>query len=112
MRVLITGGAGFIGTRLATRLANGGASVTVIDSLSEQVHGAKGSFPAGLPEVARCVQGDVCDRDLIAREIQRQDIVVHLAAETGTGQSMYAVQRYERTNLQGTATLLDVIVNE
>jgi len=112
MRVLITGGAGFIGSRLATRLARVGAAVTVIDTLSEQIHGPRGSFPEGLLQAARCVQGDVCDRDLIAREIKGQDIVVHFAAETGTGQSMYAVQRYERTNLQGTATLLDVIVNE
>lgn len=112
MRVLITGGAGFIGSRLAKRLARLGSTVTVIDILSEQVHGPRAVFPAGLLQAARCVQGDICDRDLIAREIKGQDIVVHFAAETGTGQSMYAVQQYERTNLQGTATLLDVIVNE
>lgn len=112
MRVLITGGAGFIGSRLATRLARQGAAVTVIDSLSEQIHGPQASFPAGLLQAARCVQGDVCDRALMSRELADQDVVVHFAAETGTGQSMYAIQSYERTNIQGTATLLDVVVNE
>ena len=112
MNVLITGGAGFIGSRLAKRLAAQGETVTVLDTLSEQIHGAAAKFPADLSSVARCVQADVCDRDALTRELREQDVVVHLAAETGTGQSMYAIQRYERVNLQGTATLLDIVVNE
>jgi dTDP-L-rhamnose 4-epimerase len=112
MRVLITGGAGFIGSRLVTRLAIDGAQITVLDSLSEQVHGADPDFSAQLRDRARCVRGDVCDRELVAREIKDKDVVVHLAAETGTGQSMYAIRQYERVNLQGTATLLDLVVNE
>jgi dTDP-L-rhamnose 4-epimerase len=58
------------------------------------------------------VQADVCDRSSLFRELAGQQVVVHLAAETGTGQSMYAIQQYERVNLQGTACLLDVVVNE
>ena len=112
MEVLITGGAGFIGSRLAKKLAAGGARITVLDTLSEQIHGKDAKFPADLTAVARCIQADVCDRDVLARELVNQHVVVHLAAETGTGQSMYAIQRYERVNLQGTATLLDIIVNE
>ena len=114
MNVLITGGAGFIGRRLAQKLVAQGTAVTVLDNLSEQVHGPGADFPRELRELdnCRCVLGDVCDEALISGEIADKDVVVHLAAETGTGQSMYAVRRYERVNLQGTATLLDVVVNK
>src|SRR3569833_101513 len=110
MHVLITGGAGFIGSRLAKRLAAAGHRVTVFDNLSEQKHNTNTQKTKKLEAVANCVRGDVCDRDSLARELANQEVVVHLAAEPGTGQSMYAIQRYERANLQGTACLLDVIV--
>src|ERR1700728_4332604 len=106
MKILITGGAGFIGSPLARALVLRGHEVTVFDNLSEQVHGPGASFPAGLLEIATCVVGDVCDRDLLALEMVNKDVIIHLAAETGTGQSMYAVQRYANVNVQGTATLL------
>lgn len=112
MNILITGGAGFIGSRLAKKLVSQGDRVTLLDSLSEQVHGPNAQFPTDLTDITRCVQGDICDRDVLAGEIEGKEIIVHLAAETGTGQSMYAIQRYERVNLQGTATLLDLIVNQ
>jgi dTDP-L-rhamnose 4-epimerase len=112
MNVLITGGAGFIGSRLARALRESGATITVIDNLSEQVHGAGAGFPAGLEDVARCIAGDVRDRDAMRDAIAGQEVIVHLAAETGTGQSMYQVEHYADVNLQGTAVLLDLLVNE
>jgi dTDP-L-rhamnose 4-epimerase len=111
MNILITGGAGFIGSHLAKALSAQGHRVTLFDTLSEQVHGSNAHFPSELSGVARCVLGDVCDRETLAAEIEDQEAIVHLAAETGTGQSMYAIQRYANVNLQGTATLLDIIVN-
>lgn len=112
MNVLITGGAGFIGSRLAKRLASSGVKVTILDNLNEQIHGKGASFPDDLRSVARCIQGDIRDRSLLARVIQGQEVIVHFAAETGTGQSMYAVEHYEDVNIRGTAVLLDILVNE
>ena len=112
MNVLITGGAGFIGSRLAKRLADRGDTVTVLDNLSPQVHGPDAAFPAQLQSFARCVQCDVGDAAMVKPLLKDQNVVVHLAAETGTGQSMYAVSRYSQVNIQGTAVLLDEIVND
>ena len=112
MHVLITGGAGFIGSRLARKLSEGGAGVTVLDNLSEQIHGANAAFPKSLDTIARCIHGDVRDRAAMQQAIQGQDVIVHLAAETGTGQSMYQVSHYSDVNLQGTSVLLDLLVNE
>lgn len=112
MHVLITGGAGFIGSRLTRKLSEGGAEVTVLDNLSEQVHGVGASFPEGLDTVARCIHGDVRDRAVMQQAIVGQEVIVHLAAETGTGQSMYQVSHYSNVNLQGTSVLLDLLVNE
>lgn len=111
MKVLITGGAGFIGSRLAMRLARDGASVTVLDNLSPQIHGPGAAFAPALREAAECIRGDVCDPAALAPAIGGQEAIVHLAAETGTGQSMYAVRHYEQVNLGGTALMLDLIVN-
>lgn len=112
MKVLITGGAGFIGSRLARKLQADRATVTVVDNLSEQIHGADAPFPAGLEDIVRCIRGDVRDKSLMRGAIAGQDVIVHLAAETGTGQSMYAVEHYSDVNLQGTSVLLDLLVNE
>lgn len=112
MNVLITGGAGFIGSRLAKRLASSGFKVTILDNLSEQIHGQGATFPDDLQSVANCIQGDIRDRSLLARVIPGQEVIVHFAAETGTGQSMYAVEHYQDVNIGGTAVLLDILVNE
>jgi dTDP-L-rhamnose 4-epimerase len=111
MNILITGGAGFIGSHLTRALVSRGHRITILDNLSEQVHGDKAQFPQELTEVARCILGDVCDRDVLAAAVEHKEAIIHLAAETGTGQSMYAIQKYANVNLQGTATLLDIIVN-
>ena len=113
-RVLITGGAGFIGSHLATALNASGHVVTILDSLLPQVHGAN-PHDSSLLEVARAagnvLVGDITDRKIVERAIRNQDVVIDLAAETGTGQSMYEVERYSRVNVGGTALLLDVLAN-
>ncbi len=111
MNILITGGAGFIGSHLTRRLNSDGHRVTVLDNLSRQIHGPDAAFSDEVLQHAKCVKADICDAEVLARELDGVEIIVHLAAETGTGQSMYEIQRYARTNLQGTATLLDLIVN-
>lgn len=112
MRVLITGGAGFIGTHLSRRLVAGGHSVRVLDNLSAQVHGENPRWPAALPGQVECVLGDVRDSVILRNAMAGQQVIIHLAAETGTGQSMYAVRRYEEVNVGGTAALLDLLVND
>ncbi|MFV0624654.1 NAD-dependent epimerase/dehydratase family protein [Sphingomonas sp. ac-8] len=107
---LITGGAGFIGSRLAIALVAQGHQVTVLDNFSPQIHGenpGRGLLP---PEV-RVLRGDVRSRDDLAAALEGQTAVVHLAAETGTGQSMYEIARYSEVNVGGTAELLDLLTN-
>jgi dTDP-L-rhamnose 4-epimerase len=115
MRVLITGGAGFIGSTLALRLVREGHVVTVLDNLSAQVHGedAERTSPLfmSIKGHVRFVRGSVCDEAALARCLQDQDAIVHLAAETGTGQSMYEIRRYADVNVGGTALLLDLLAN-
>jgi len=112
MRVLITGGAGFIGTHLARRLLSAHCTVSVLDNFSTQVHAGARGLPPDLAPHVRLFCGDVRDRALVATALEGQDAVVHFAAETGTGQSMYAVSRYASVNVEGTACVLDVLVNQ
>lgn len=107
-RVLITGGAGFIGSHLAKALLARGDSVRVLDSLIDQVHAGRPENPI-LRDV-ELVVGDVRDPAVVARAVQGVDSVVHLAAEVGVGQSMYAVERYVGANDLGTAVLLDALL--
>ncbi len=113
--ILITGGAGFIGSRLANALLAGGHRVRVLDNLSPQIHGAKpesSSLLLSLHGDVEFIRGSVCNRDDLVHALRGVDTVVHLAAETGTGQSMYAIQHYSDVNIGGTALLLDLIANE
>ena len=115
--VLITGGAGFIGTRLARRFVDAGHTVTVLDALIPQVHGddpdTTSPLLRSLDGVADVVDGTVTStRRPARRALDGATIVVHLAAETGTGQSMYEIDRYVETNVGGTAKLLDLLANE
>lgn len=112
--VLITGGAGFIGSNLALKLIELGYSVTVLDNLSTQIHG-NASFSdlyQSIKEKVNFIFGDVCNASDWKKALENQSIVVHLAAETGTGQSMYEVQKYVNVNINGTALFLDYLVNE
>ncbi|HEX4130487.1 MAG TPA: NAD-dependent epimerase/dehydratase family protein [Pirellulales bacterium] len=110
-RVLITGGAGFIGSHLTCALVDRGVAVTVLDNLSPQIHGRDGQSPTlgTIRDLARIIRGDVRDRAAIEEAVAGQDAVVHLAAETGTGQSMYEIERYVDVNVRGTSVLLDVL---
>lgn len=110
MNVLITGGAGFIGTNLTRRLLHEGCAVTVYDNFHPQIHGASASLAPDVASHVRLVAGDVRDRDRFHRALEGSDVVVHLAAETGTGQSMYELLRYEEVNIRGTANLLDYAI--
>ncbi len=116
MKVLITGGAGFIGSNLALKLLSQGHDVTVLDSLSPQIHGDSPETTSPLyisvKDKVNFVCGSVCDKELLRQAIEGQDAIVHLAAETGTGQSMYEIQRYVEVNIGGTALLLDILANE
>jgi dTDP-L-rhamnose 4-epimerase len=108
----VTGGAGFIGTHLVRRLVNERCSVAVLDNFSSQVHATRQDLALDLNGHVQLFRGDIRDRELVARAVDKQDVIVHLAAETGTGQSMYEVTRYQDTNIGGTATILDVLVND
>lgn len=104
-RIFITGGAGFIGSRLMRALAARGAEVLAYDNLHPQIHGPDAAAPAGLPHV----KGDVRDRALLEAALRdfAPTIVVHLAAETGTGQSADLPARYAEVNVMGTAHLVE-----
>jgi len=110
LKILVTGGAGFIGSHLSRRLLADGHQITILDNFSPQIHGENAALQADLQDVARLVRGDVCNSDLWAELLPLHDAVVHLAAETGTGQSMYQVARYEQVNLSGTALLFEHLV--
>jgi dTDP-L-rhamnose 4-epimerase len=108
--VLVTGGAGFIGSYVVEELLQQGYPVRVFDSLVEQVH--QGDGPKYVPEEAEFIRGDVRDRDALSKALSGVDRVVHLAAEVGVGQSMYEVSRYVDANTGGTGVLLDIIAND
>ncbi|GLH68730.1 nucleoside-diphosphate-sugar epimerase [Geothrix rubra] len=112
MRALITGGAGFIGTHLSRRLLAEGLEVAVLDAFTPQVHGDNRDLAPDLRGAVRLVRGDIRDEAALRRALAGVEAVVHLAAETGTGQSMYEVARYSEVNLQGTAQLMDLLVND
>jgi dTDP-L-rhamnose 4-epimerase len=112
--VLVTGGAGFIGSHLVDALLEQGHAVRVYDNLEPQVHGGlreRGEWPAYLNPEAECILGDVRDRDFLSRALQGVHVVVHLAARVGVGQSMYEIEPYTDTNVRGTAVLLDLLAN-
>jgi len=109
--VLVSGGAGFIGSYLVTALASQSYKVTVLDNFSTQVHGDV-KVPAHQHANIRIVRGDVRSRQDWLQALKDQHVVIHLAAETGTGQSMYRIERYVDVNVRGTAALLDILANE
>jgi dTDP-L-rhamnose 4-epimerase len=106
VKILITGGAGFIGRHLAKALLEQGREVTVLDALIEQVH-INGHAGTALPKGVELIRGDVRDEETVSRALRGVDRVVHLAAEVGVGQSMYAVERYASVNDCGTAVLFE-----
>lgn len=107
-RVLITGGAGFIGSHLAEQLLASGYSIRILDNLSSQVH-PSGSWPDYLTADAERVRGDVRDANTVARALRGVEVVVHLAARVGVGQSMYEMASYTDVNDVGTAALMEAL---
>lgn len=113
--ILITGGAGFIGSNLALKLIDKGHTVTVLDNLSPQIHGEDGTKSElflKIRDKVNFIKGDVINNDDWRKALKGQDVVVHLAAETGTGQSMYEINKYIDVNIKGTSNLLDILTNE
>jgi dTDP-L-rhamnose 4-epimerase len=107
--VLITGGAGFIGSHLADVLLARGCHVRVLDNLSEQVHGNSGEFPEYLDPSVETMTGDVRDRRAVEKALKGIDAVFHFASCVGVGQSMYQIEKYVDVNNRGTAVLLEAI---
>lgn len=106
--ILVTGGAGFIGSHLVDALIERGHKVRILDSLVEQVHGDK--VPEHLNPNAEFIRADVCDAEAVLKALDGIDVIYHEAAEVGVGQSMYEIVRYVRANDLGTAVLLEEVV--
>lgn len=113
--ILITGGAGFIGSNLALKLISKGYTVTVLDNLSPQIHGGnpKETSPLflSIKDKVKFIEGTVTNVEDWKKALEGQDAIIHYAAETGTGQSMYEVQKYVDVNISGTSLMLDLLVN-
>jgi dTDP-L-rhamnose 4-epimerase len=112
-KILITGGAGFIGTNLIRKLLLiDSYEITVIDNFNKQIHGSNLSLPKDINGKVNLVVGDITDKILFKEVLVGQDIIIHLAAETGTGQSMYDIAKYTDVNISATSFLCDYLVNE
>ena len=115
MKALISGGAGFIGSNLALKLLKRGYDVVLLDNLSKQIHGENPdeSYTYNLvKDKCKLIVGDVTNFDDWEKALEGVDIVVHLAAETGTGQSMYEINKYVDINIGGTAKLMEILSND
>ncbi|MEG0467808.1 MAG: SDR family NAD(P)-dependent oxidoreductase [Mucinivorans sp.] len=113
--ILITGGAGFIGSNLALKLIAKGYKVTVLDNLSPQIHGENPEQTSPLylsvKDKVTFIKGTVTSREDWEKALSDIDAIVHLAAETGTGQSMYEIEKYTTVNIGGTSLMLDILTN-
>lgn len=113
--ILITGGAGFIGSNLALALLKRGYTVTILDNLSPQIHGDKAKEQSylylSIKDKVHFIEGSVTEKADWEKALINQDAIIHLAAETGTGQSMYQIARYSDVNIGGTALMLDILAN-
>ncbi|MBW4561507.1 MAG: SDR family NAD(P)-dependent oxidoreductase [Mojavia pulchra JT2-VF2] len=110
--ILITGGAGFIGSHLADELLAQGYRVRVLDNLAAQVHGFGAKRPEYLNSEVELIVGDVCDSDIVRQALKGIDAVYHLAAIVGVGQSMYEIAQYTSVNNMGTAVLLEALIEK
>jgi len=113
-KVLITGGAGFIGNTIIKKIYNE-FEVVVLDNFSPQIHGynyEESYLYQNIKDKCTIIKGDVRSRDDVAKALERADYIIHLAAETGTGQSMYEISRYTDVNIMGTSNLFDVMLKD
>lgn len=111
-RILITGGAGFIGSHLTDRLLESGHEVRILDALAPQVHGPDAARPAYLSPEAELMVGDARDPTAVRKAVRGIDAVYHLAARVGVGQSMYQIADYTDSNTGGTAILLEALAKQ
>ncbi len=112
LKVLVTGGAGFIGSHTVDKLLEEGYEVRIFDNLDPQVHGEEQRRPSWMPREAEFMFGDVRDYDGFKRAVEDVEIIIHAAAAVGVGQSMYEISPYISANVMGTANLWDILVNE
>ena len=112
MKILVTGGAGFIGSHLVDELIKQGHKVKIYDNLQPQVHGKDKKPPDYLNKDAEFINADILDRETFYKAVKDVDILFHQAALVGVGQSMYEIARYTEGNTLGTAVMLDVIANK
>jgi dTDP-L-rhamnose 4-epimerase len=110
--VLITGGAGFIGSHLADELLDHGYSVKALDNLADQVHGTDAGRPGYLNPEVELIEGDVRDPEAVRKALDGIDAVYHYAARVGVGQSMYEIEKYTSVNNLGTAVLLEALIEK
>jgi dTDP-L-rhamnose 4-epimerase len=111
---LITGGAGFIGSNLSLNLVNKGYFVRVLDNFSPQVHGENyidSYLYRTIEKKVEVVKGDIRQKEDWIKALKDVEVIVHLAAETGTGQSMYEIEKYVDVNIKGTSVMLDILTN-
>ncbi|MDD3089485.1 MAG: GDP-mannose 4,6-dehydratase [Candidatus Omnitrophica bacterium] len=111
MKILVTGGAGFIGSFIVDELVRAGHKVRIYDNLDPQVHGKKRKVPVYLNKDAEFVRGDILDADKFHKALKDVDVLFHEAAAVGVGQSMYEIKRYVEQNSLGAGVVLDVIAN-
>jgi dTDP-L-rhamnose 4-epimerase len=111
-QILVTGGAGFIGSHLCTELLEQGCGVRVLDNLSEQVHGPEKKWPKYLDPQVEMQLGDIRNPDQVRKALQNVDAVFHLVAAVGVGQSMYQIREYTSVNNLGTAVLLEALIEK
>lgn len=109
-RILITGGAGFIGSHLTDELINQEYEVHILDNLDEQVHGPDAEIPDYLHSEAHFIKGDVCNKEDVEKALKDIDAVFHLAGKVGVGQSMYEIKKYTEVNNVGTTVLLEELI--
>jgi dTDP-L-rhamnose 4-epimerase len=110
VKILVIGGAGFIGSHTVDALVQAGHEVRIFDNLEPQVHGAGGRPPSYLNREAEFILGDIRDKEALAAALDGMQAVFQLAAATGVGQSMYQVAKYTEVNIAGTANLLDLLI--
>src|SRR5437868_6294320 len=111
-KLLITGGAGFVGSHVADELLDAGYTVRVLDNLAPQVHGTRSRRPSYLASEVEFIRGDIRDPDAVKRAVTGVDALFHFAATVGVGQSMYEIANYTSINGDGTAVLLEAVAQQ